>query len=814
LCLCGSLPGGIMETLWQDLRYGFKILLKKPGFTFIAVLALALGIGANSAIFSVINAVLLKPLPFEEPDRLITVWEINPKQGSEIFNVSYPNFSDWKAENRVFEKIAAYRMANLILSGEEEPERLGAAIVTADLFQIFGARPALGRTFLPEEDETGGNQVVIISQNLWQRRFGSDPGLIGKSIKVNSGSFTVVGIMPADFQFPTDKTDLWIPLGPLKDQMKNRGVHIITVIGRLKPQVTFQEARADIETIAAKIQNEKPGEDTGHGVKLLSLHELIVGDIRTPLLVLLGAVVLVLLIACSNVANLLLASATVRQREIAIRTALGAGRWRVIRQLLTESMILAMLGGAAGLLIAVWGLDLMVGRLPDYFPRVKEIYIDRHVLGFTFATSLLTGFVFGLFPAIKMSRPELNEALKESSGKQTGISLNNRFRSALVVSEIALSLVLLIGGGLMIKSLWSLMQVNPGFKADNLLTMTVSLPSKYGEDEKVISYFRQLSQQLGSLPGVKNVSAVSALPISGGDSNGNVTVEGRVFPPGETQAASFRRILPNYFSTMGIPLLRGREFDERDTGQDPKVVIINETMARRFWPDEDPIGKRIKIGPPENEPWLTVVGVVGDVRNIGLNFEPNLSTYEPHAQRSWNTMNLVIRTVVDPLSLSEAVRKVIRDTDKDIPIYNIGTMDKRISLSVSDRRFNMLILGIFAVVALLLSTLGIYGVMSYYVTQRTHEIGIRMALGAQPFDMLKMVIKQGATLTLIGLGVGLVASFALTRVLSSLLFKVSTTDPITFASVSLILGLVALSACYLPARKATRVDPMVALRYE
>ena len=806
-----------MNTLFQDLRYAIRLMIKSPGFVTAAVIALALGIGSNTAIFSVVNGVMLRPLPYEAPDRLMVISETNPQQGEEDFNVSYPNFMDFKQQSNSFEQMSAMRFATLTLTGGEEAERIPTALVSSDLFSLLRVKPSLGRTFLAEEDRPGGDQVVIISHSLWQRRFGSDPEIISKPLTLNGETYTVIGVMPAGFEFPSEEIGMWLALGPLADTtpMKNRAVHFLNVIARLNPGVTRQQALTELETIAGRIQQQHAEADPGHGVGITSLHAEMVGDVRPALLVLLGAVAFVLLIACANVANLLLARAWARQKEIAIRAALGAGRGRIVRQLLTESALLAVTGGAIGLLLALWGVDLLVNNLPDYVPRAKEIAIDRKVLGFTLSLSLLTGLVFGIVPTLRLSKTGLSESLKEGGRKSGGGFGRNRARSVLVISEVALSLVLLIGAGLMIKSFWRLAQVDPGFRPENLLTMTVSLPDvNYPETEQVISFYQQLPQRLEALPGVKSVSAVNSLPISGGDSHGQLTIDGRPFPPGEAPAASYRRVLPNYFRAIGIPLLRGREFDERDKGDDPKVVIINEEMARRYWKDSDPVGSRIKVGPAENEPWLTVVGVVGDVRNVGLEAGPSLATYEPHPQRPWSTMNVIVRTEGDPVNLAAAVRDGIRAIDRQLPISNISTMDQRISRSVAPQRFNMFLLGVFAALALMLAGVGIYGVMSYSVTQRTSEIGVRMALGARPGDVLRLVVGQGMMLTLTGVAIGLVAAFALTRVMGSLLFGVSATDILTFFIVSVLLTGVSLAACYLPARRAAKVDPMTALRYE
>ncbi|MGE0129997.1 MAG: ABC transporter permease [Blastocatellales bacterium] len=798
----------------QDLRYGARMLMKQPGFTFVAIVTLALGIGANTAIFSVVNAVLLRPLPYEESERLVVLHETNPQQGRDEMNISYPNFTDWRARSQSFEQMAAFRSGGIILTGKNEPARLQATVVSADFFALLRVKPLRGRAFLPEEDKVGGAPVVVVSHAFWQSRFGGDENLVGQQITLNGKSNTVVGVMPPGFVFPAgDETEVWMPLGPLADQMQNRAVHVLIALGRLKQGVELRQAQAELQSIANRIQQQYPSADPGHGAQLISSFESVAKNARPALLVLLIAVGFLLLIACANVANLLLARAEVRQKEIAIRSALGASRGRIVRQLLTESLLLAIAGGALGLLLAWWGIDALAGSLPDDLPRAKEIGVDRVVLGFTVALSVLTGMIFGIIPALTIAKSALSETLKEGGRTSAGFG-RGRIRGALIVSEVALSLALLAGAGLLIKSFWRLMQVNPGFQTGHLLTLNVTLlGDKYEESAPVISFFRELPARLGALPGVKAVSAVSSLPISGGDGNGNLTIEGREFPPAQTPAASFRRILPNYFSAMGIPLKQGREFDERDTGVE-KVVIINEGMARRFWPDGGAVGKRIKVGPPQNEPWLTIVGVVGDVKNIGLEADALLATYEPHPQRPWSTMNLAIRTETEPLSLAAAVRAELRAMEKNLLIRTPSTMDERIRLSVAPRRFNMALLVVFAALALLLAGAGVYGVMSYTVTQRTHEIGVRMALGAGAIDVLKLIVRQGMKLIIIGALIGLAGAFALTRMMTSLLYGVSATDPVTFIAVALLLTGVALLACWIPARRAAKVDPMIALRCE
>jgi len=801
-----------MRTFMQDLRYGVRMLLKRPGFTFIAVLTLALGIGANTAIFSVINGVLLRPLPFAEADKLVRVYEKRLKLGRQRNAVSAPDFIDWRSQNRVFEDIAAYAPWSTNLTGGDEPMRLAGTVTSASLFSVLGVRPQLGRTFLAEEDQPNGDRVVILSHGLWQRRFGSDTGVVGRSIVLNGASFTVVGVMPAGFEFPSKETELWAPLGLDPSNQEGRGSHYLDVVARLKPGVTLQQAQANMETIAGELEKQYQV-NTGHGVNIFPLYEEIVGSVRTALLVLLGAVGLVLLIACANVANLLLVRTVARQKEIAIRTTLGASRRRIIQQLLTESILLGVLGGALGLLLAVWGTDLLINISPSNMPRMSEITIDYRVLGFTFAISLLTGVIFGLLPALQALRFNINESLKSEGRGVVGSSSRSRARSVLIVTEIALALVLLVGAGLLIKSFKRLGEVDPGFKPDNVMTMQLSLPrAKYGKPEQQSAFIQQVLERIEAVPGVGSVSMVAAPPFSGFTASRYFQIEGRPpRPAGEGFNAGYNSASPNYFQTLGIPLRRGRDFTRQDVMGTPEVVIINEAMARRFWPDEDAIGGRLRIG---EDAWRTVVGVVGDVRHTGLDEEPKPEMFYPYLQSPLSFMTLMVRSATDEKSLRASIQREIRAVDPDLPVYGIKSMEQLISESVSPRRLNMILLTTFAIVALVLAALGIYGVMAYSVSQRTHEIGIRMALGAQRGDVLKMIVGQGLILTLTGIGIGLAASFGLTRLMASLLYGVTATDPLTFIVVALVLGTVALMASFIPARRATRVDPMEALRYE
>ena len=826
-----------METLFQDLRYGFRMFLKTPGFAAVIVLTLALGIGANTAIFSVVNAVLLRPLPFKDPDRLMVVLQNDPAKSYYDIGCTPPDFRELKERNRVFDQMAAFYTNDFNLSEGNEPEQFTGAVVSSNLFPLLRVEPALGRSFLRAEEQFGNHRVVLLAYGLWQRRFGSDRSLTGRLITLNGEKFTVLGVMSPEFQFPNKTVQLWTPMAfELENPMNTRGNHFLNVVARLKPAVTEMQAQQDLDRISRQLEQEYK-EDAGLNLKVVTLHARSVGDVKSALLVLLGAVAFVLLISCANVANLLLARSTVRQREMAIRSALGASRGRVIRQMLTESVLLAMLGGSLGLLLALWGIPLLVRLAPADFPRLSEAAVESRALLFTLVISLLTGMVFGLAPAWQTSNPHLDQSLREGGRGTTG-GLRNRLRSLLVVAEVALSLTLLIGAGLMVKSFQKLRTVNPGFKPDSLLTLQVSLPiARYplSRPERTMAFFQELVDRIQGLPGVKAVAGTSSLPFSGQGIGRWITLEDRPAPNsiGDTPVVQYHQLTSGYLQAMGIPLKRGRFFTERDSSGSPEVALINETMARRFWLNDDPIGKRIRfpqrirIAPPDNLitlellrtilpgyviPRPTIVGVVKDVKHFSLSQPDQPEIYVPHLQAGigvQRSMAIVVRTVSHPMSLIAAIREQVKALDKDQPVARITTMEQLLSDSILQPRFNMLLLTIFAVLAWLLAAMGIYGVISYVVTQRSHEIGIRMALGAQKSDVVRLVVGRGMFLVMIGVAISLAASVALTRVLSSLLY-----DPMIFAGVSMLLAGVALLASYIPARRATQVDPIVVLRYE
>jgi len=809
--------GGWLETLWQDLRYGARTLTRTPGFTLIAVITLALGIGANTAIFSVVNAVLLRPFPYESPERLLILEE--SVSGGAAGGVSYPNFADWRAQNTLFESMAAVRPnESFNFTGAGEPERLQGRVVSAGFFSTLGIKPFPGRDFLAEEDRPGATPAVILSHGFWQRRFGADAGVIGKQLTLNNQSYTVVGVTPADFQYGPE-ADVTVPIGLQAERFRLRGKDPgVGVVARLKPGVSQQQAETELSLVAAHLEQQYPESNTGRRVVLTPLHESFVGDVRQPLLILLGAVGLVLLIACANVANLLLVRSSARRKEMAVRVALGAGRVRIVRQLLTESVLLAALGAALGVLLAFWGTSLIISQVPDGIPRLDEARVDAPVLVFTLAVSLLTGLLFGLAPALQASRPNLTEGLKE--GERGSSGRRQRLRAVLVVCEIALTLALLAGAGLLIQSFRRVLQVDPGFDARNLLTMQLSVNNADGR--QVSNFFEQLQGEVRGLPGVRSVAVSNGLPL-GVANQPPFVVEGRPRPePGKEPAGIRYTVSPDYFRTLGIELLRGRVFNAQDTPDTQPVVIIDEVLARQHFPDEDPVGKRMAQALPD-APSLEIVGVVRHVEHESLDgqaparaqFYLNFRQIPPERLPTQvRRINLLVRTEVDASSLAPAVRGQVAALNKDQAVFNVRTMEQIVAQSVAPRRFSMLLLAVFAAVALVLAGVGIYGMMSYAVAQRTREIGVRMALGAKVSDVLKLVVGQGMKLVLVGVALGLVASVALTQTIKSLLYGVSATDPATFAAIATLLAVVALLACYVPARRATRVSPMVALRGE
>ena len=788
------------------------MLLKNRSFTIIAVFALALGIGANTAIFSVINAVLLRPLPYDDPARIMTVLH------EEAGPVSPANYFDFREQQSVFESIAAAQYWTPSLTGRDRPEQIYALQLTADMFHLLGVAPVLGRTFTDGEDQPGNERVIVLSHRLWQRRFGADSDIINQQITLDGQSYTVIGVMPKEFQFApfwATRAEMWAPLN-LAPRINDRQGQSLRIFARLKPSVTREQAQAEMETISQRLEQLYPASNKGLEVFVDPLHEKVVGKTRPALLILLGAVCFVLLIACANVANLMMAKATARQKEIALKTALGASRGRIVRQLLTESVVLSVAGGVAGLLLASWGISGLLALSPANLPRAQTISLDGYVLCFTLAISILTGLLFGLVPALQASKLNLNEALKEGGRSSTEGRRRNRVRRLLVISEVALALVLLVGGGLMIRSFLRLQSVDSGFNPRNVLTMIVSLAgSEHSTGPRRAAFFDQLIARVESLPGVESASAINHLPLAGDIWGRGFSIEGRPAPlPGEGLGAVYRIVRPGYFKTMGATLIEGRDFTERDNETAPGAVIINEAMARRHWPGEDPIGKRIKIT-SEDFSSREIVAVVKDVKQSDWTAKPRPEMYLPYLQAtSPRYLTLVIRTSSEPMKLATAVQSEVWAIDKNLPVSEIMSMEEAISASIAQQRFNMLLLSIFAAVALLLAVVGIYGVMSYSVTQRTHEIGIRMALGARASDVLRMIVGQGMALVAIGIGVGLVGAFLLTRLMESLLFGVSVTDPLTFIAISVILAGVALGACFVPARRATRVDPMIALRYE
>ena len=813
-----------MESLVKDIRYGIRSLLKHPGFSLVAVLTLALGIGANTAIFSVVNAVLLRALPFRDPDALVMVWEDASFANFPRNTPAPANYADWKSQNQVFEDMATFDERSFNLTGDGEPEKIEAYGVTANFFDVLGVKPALGRVILPEDDKPEANKVVMISYGLWQQRYGGELTVVGRELPLNGEKYTLVGVMPAGFQFMDSHIGLWVPMAFTSETLAQRGSHYLTVFARMKPGVTLAQANADIHTIQQRIAHDHPNEAGRISAYVMPLRDQLAGDVRRPLLVLLVAVGFVLLIACANIANLLLSRAASRSRDIAVRAALGASRARIVRQLLVESLLLATTGALCGLVLAWWSFAFLQRLIPDGLALSTKINLDPKVLGFTFLLTLLTAVVFGLVPAFQTAKIDLNQALKQGGGR-TGLNAGgNRLRSAMVVTEVALALVLLIGSGLLIQTFLKLRDQYSGLRPENVLTLRTVLPrSKYPEQPQRAAFYKQVLERVRSLPGVVSAGYATTIPLDWKGGTSGFFPEGRTVERARSEGLSYdanhRQVSADYLKTMGIPLLRGRAITESDDEQAVPVVIVNETMARQYWPGEDAIGKRFKLGDPDEDiPWRTIVGIAGDVRQMGVDEPVKAEMYIPYAQitdQQWYApRDLVIRTTVDPMSIVAAARNEIHQVDPAQPISNVRTMEQVLGEETASRSLGMTLLTIFAGLALLLATLGIYGVLAYFVAQHTKEIGVRVALGAQRRNILALVLGKGMTLTLLGVGIGLGMAFALTRLMASLLYGVSTTDPLTYVAIALLLTLVALVACYLPARRATKVDPMVALTYE
>ena len=802
-----------METLFQDIRYGLRMLRKSFGFTVVAVTALALGIASTTAIFSVVDRVLLHPLPYPDGDGILKVEQ--SFQGVDQQDASPANYLDWVAQNHVFSQLAAFRPWTGALTGGDRPERIAGGMVTASFFPLFGVQPAIGRTLLPDDEKAGSDHVVVLSYGLWQRRFASDRGLVGRSVTLNGEPYTVIGVMPPQYS-PTPNCDLWLPspwgvpthlLFPNTDPRPFRDRSYLQVWARLKPGVALSQARAEMSTIALRLAKQYPDSNDNIGVLITPLHEDMVGDIRPVLLILVAAVAFVLIIGCANVANLLLARATARSREVSIRAALGANRWRLVRQLLTESLLLALAGGILGVLLAYWAVPLLLAMSPPDIRAFNQIGVNWEVLGFSLAVSLLSGILFGLAPALHASALNLNDQLKEGERGSTGA--HGKTRSALVITEIGLSLMLLIASGLLVRSFIRLMQVDPGFDPNRVLVFSVGLPPS-SDDSQQDAFYREVVRRLQAAPGVQSAAAVSRLPLSGGNSSRSFNLPGQK----EGYEADIRVSTPEYSQTMGVPLLRGRNLAPQDSETSPHVAVVNEALARTVFPGQDPIGRYIEnFGPTGDQ--IQIVGVIGNVHHVGLADAPRSEIYLPFGQAHWPQAYVVVRSkTADPLTLTTTAQSAVWSVNRDVPLAGLRSMQDVIGNSVSRRKFAMALLAIFAGLAMLLAAIGLYGVMSYTVSQRIHELGIRMALGAQRADVMRLVVGQGMALALAGVALGMLASILLTRLISGLLFGVSAQDPLTFGGLAALLMTVAFLANLIPARRATQVDPMVALRNE
>ena len=808
-----------METLLKDIRYGVRGLWKRPGFTVVAVLTLALGIGANTAIFSVVNAVLLRPLQFRDPDRLVIIWEDAGFLGFPRNTPAPANYVDWKNQSQSFEDVAATVEQTFNLTGDGNPERVAAYAVTANFFPLFGVPPAVGRGFTPDDDRPGAHKVAVLSHELWQTRYGSDSQIINRDIQLDGEKYTVVGVMPAGFQFFESDVRLWVPAAFTAEQLASRGNHYLKVVARMKAGVTLKQAQADISAVMARIAKDHPDETFNGkvGALVMPLREEYTGDVRGSLFVLLVAVAFVLLIACANVAGLLLARAVGRRREIALRVALGASRTRVVRQLLTESLLLSAAAGILGSVLAYFSFAFLQKLIPEQMALLTTLKLDTRILVFTLGLSIVTGIVFGLVPALQSAKVDLNNALKQS----TRVTSSGRLRSALIVFEVALSIVLLVGAGLLIQTLFRLFNQYDVLKPEQVLTVRTVLPrAKYKELPQRIGFYEQVLDRVEHLPGVISAGYSTSIPLIWKGGTSGFFPEGIKDPlPGMAYDANHREVTANYLQTMNIALREGRYFTDHDNEKSMPVAIINETMARQYWPGQNALGRRFKLGDPaDNVPWIQIIGIVADVRQMGLDEPVKAEMYFPYQQQTqydfYNPRDLAIRTSGDTTSFVGAVRQIVHEVDPDQPVSNVATMADVLGVEAAQRRMGMIMLVAFAGLALLLASLGIYGVLAYFVTQHTNEIGVRMAVGASPLNILALVLRKGMGLTLLGVGIGLAASFVLTRLMSSLLFGVKASDPITFVSVPLVLAVVALIACLIPARRAMKVDPMIALRYE
>ena len=807
--------GAWLDIVFQDIRYGARMLRKNPGFTAVAILTLALGIGANTAIFSVVSAVLLRPLPYANPQQLIVLRETTQSVGPH--SPSYPDFLDWRKQSRTFSQMAAINNREFNLSGVAQPENISGYAVSANCLSMLGVRPFLGRDFLPSEDAPGSAPVVLLSYALWQSHLGADPSPVGKNITLDGRSFTIIGVLPPNIRL-LEKTDILAPIGVWAGDMTDRGDRgDMDAVGRLVSGASISQAQAEMDTIAANLRKEYPSTNSGVGISMASLRDELVGDSRPPILVLFGAVVFVLLIACVNVANLFLVRGAARAREIAVRQACGASRQRLVRQMLTESFLLAFLGGGLGILVGALGIEGLRQLISAEMLQGAIIGMDRSVLLFSGAMVVFVAIAFGLVPAWQASQPHVQETLKDGGRSSTASAAQHRLRGLLVMAETALALVLLVGAGLMMKSMYRLLQVDPGFRPERVLTMEINLrTAQYSKPEASRNFWRQVLDKVRDLPGVDAAALGTVLPLSGDHNRADITIEALPTPdPGKFPHPDFHMVSPSYIDALSIPLLRGRNFTDADTDTAPQVALINATMARRFWPNEDAVGKRFHLGHPGSEgPWVEIIGVVGDTKLYGLANPSRLELYLPLQQSHVNNMYLVLRSAIDPASLTPAIREAVASIDKDQPVFNVNTMTQLVNDSVATRHITLVLLGLFSALALVLAAIGIYGVIAYSVQQRTHEIGIRMALGARRSDVLRLVVGHGVKLAALGIAIGVAAAFGLTRLMSSLLFGTGSTDPITFASAAAILLLVAVAACYIPARRAIAVDPMVALRYE